>query len=126
MFKDTKAFSSFSADDMPKVKAFYREVLGIDVTEEGAMLTLKIAGGNNVMIYPKDNHVPATYTVLNFPVDDIEQAVDELKKRGVQFEHYDGQVQTDEKGIFRYEGQLKQAWFKDPAGNIVSVIESNM
>ncbi|MBC8171415.1 MAG: VOC family protein [Anaerolineae bacterium] len=125
MFKATKAFSSFSVNDVPAAKAFYSETLGLEVSEDQGMLNLKIAGSNPIMIYPKDNHVPATYTILNFPVDNIEQAVAELTGRGVRFEHYDGDVQTDEKGIFTAASMsIKQAWFKDPAGNIISVLET--
>ena len=123
MFKNTRAFSGFAVNDIPEAKAFYSNVLGLDVSEEYGMLNLHIAGGNNVLIYPKPNHIPATYTILNFPVDNIEQAVDELGHRGVRFEHYDEEnFKTDEKGIFRGGGPLI-AWFKDPAGNILSVLE---
>lgn len=123
MFKNTKAFSGFSVNDLAAAKMFYAQTLGLDVEESPAGLTLKIAGGNGTLIYPKDNHVPATYTILNFPVDDIEQAVDELMKRGVTFERYENL--TDERGIAR--GIATQqgpdiAWFKDPAGNILSVL----
>lgn len=123
MFKNSKAFSGFSVNDLAAAKAFYAQTLGLDVEESPAGLTLKITGGNGTLIYPKDNHVPATYTILNFPVDDIEQAVDELMKRGVTFERYENL--TDERGIAR--GIATQqgpdiAWFKDPAGNILSVL----
>jgi predicted enzyme related to lactoylglutathione lyase len=120
MFKDTKAFSGLSTNDIQKTKDFYSNVLGLTVTEEYGMLRLHLATGAVILIYPKDNHIPATYTVLNFPVDNIEKATGELTKRGVQFEQYEGQ--TDEKGIFRGGGPLI-AWFKDPAGNILSVLE---
>jgi catechol 2,3-dioxygenase-like lactoylglutathione lyase family enzyme len=124
MFKDAKAFSGFSVNDIPKAKEFYAGTLGLDVTEENGMLNLQIAGGNPILVYPKDNHAPATFTILNFPVDDIEGAVDELTSRGVQFEHYDyPDMKTDEKGIMRGWGPAI-AWFTDPAGNILSVIES--
>jgi catechol 2,3-dioxygenase-like lactoylglutathione lyase family enzyme len=122
MFKDTKAFSGFSVDDIPKAKDFYGRVLGLNVTEEHGMLTLHIASGADILIYPKPNHVPATYTILNFPVPDVEQAVDELTRRGVHFEHYEGELQTDAKGIMRGQGP-DIAWFKDPAGNFLSVIK---
>jgi predicted enzyme related to lactoylglutathione lyase len=122
VFKDTKAFSSFSVDDIEKAKTFYGQVLGLEVSEEAGMLTLQIAGSTNVLVYPKPNHTPATFTILNFPVDDIEKTVSELNRRGVQFEQYEGEIQTDEKGIARGEGPLI-AWFKDPAGNILSVLE---
>ncbi len=123
MFKDSKAFSSFSADDLQAAKKFYREVLGVDATENAmGILDMYLAGGQHVIIYPKPNHVPATFTVLNFPVPDIEKAVDELIGKGVVFERYDGPVTPDEKGIYRGQGPTI-AWFKDPAGNILSVIE---
>lgn len=125
MFKDTKAFSGFSVNDIPKAKEFYGQTLGLDV-EEGGMgtLLLHIAGGNDVLIYPKGaDHTPASFTILNFPVDDIERAVNELTERGVQFEHYGGEIEPDERGIFRGGGPLI-AWFKDPAGNILSVLEA--
>jgi predicted enzyme related to lactoylglutathione lyase len=124
MFKETKAFSGFSVDDLAKAKAFYAQTLGLEVEESPAGLILKIAGGNGTLIYPKDNHVPANFTILNFPVDDIDQAVDELTKRGVTFEQYD--QLTDEHGIARgiAAGQGPDiAWFKDPAGNILSVLQ---
>jgi catechol 2,3-dioxygenase-like lactoylglutathione lyase family enzyme len=124
MFRDTKAFCGYSVDDVAKARAFYADTLGLDTTEENGMLTLRIAGGNTVLLYPKDNHEPATYTVLNFPVDDIEAAVDQLTSRGVTFERYEGTpVETDTKGIFRGGGPLI-AWFTDPAGNVLSVIEA--
>lgn len=126
MLKNSKAFSGFSTNDLAKTKKFYGETLGLDIAEEGGamrMLTLKLATGAKVLIYPKENHAPASFTILNFPVDDIEKAVDELAKRGVQFERYTGEIQTDEKGIFRGGGPLI-AWFKDPAGNILSVLEA--
>jgi predicted enzyme related to lactoylglutathione lyase len=119
MFADTKAFSGFSVDDLEKAKAFYGETLGIPVSEEHGMLQLHLAGDRDTLVYPKSNHVPATYTILNFPVPDIEAAVDELVTRGVQFEHYEG---LDAKGINRQGGPLI-AWFTDPAGNILSVLQ---
>ncbi len=123
MFKNTKAFSSFSVNDIGKAKEFYNETLGLDVSEMNGLLNLHIAGGTNILIYPKPNHTPATFTILNFPVDNVEDAVEELTKRGVRFEIYDmDELKTDEKGIFRGEGP-KIAWFKDPAGNILSVLE---
>lgn len=126
MFKDTKAFSGFSVNDIEKAKAFYQDTLGLKVTnEEMGGLALHIAGNNNnVFIYLKPNHTPATYTILNFQVDDVEKTVDELTKRGVKFEHYDyPQLKTDEKGISRNNGGPTIAWFTDPAGNILSVLE---
>ena len=123
MLKNSKAFSGFSANDIPKAKEFYAGTLGLDVSEEHGLLTLRLVGGHNVIIYPKPNHVPATFTVLNFPVDDVDLAVDELKKRGVRFEQYNlPDLKTDEKGIMRGNGPTI-AWFKDPAGNILSVLE---
>lgn len=122
MFKDTKAFSGFSVDDISKAEDFYSRVLGLNVTAEHGMLFLHIASGADILIYLKPNHVPATYTILNFPVPDVEQAVDELTRRGVRFEHYEGELQTDPKGIMRGQGP-DIAWFKDPAGNFLSVIQ---
>jgi predicted enzyme related to lactoylglutathione lyase len=123
MFKDTKAFFSFSVDDLEKAKAFYGQTLGLEVSETPEGLQLKIAGGGMVFIYPKPNHAPATFTVLNFPVADIEQAVDSLAQRDVRFESYKGDIQTDEKGIHRGDEGPTIAWFKDPAGNILSVVQ---
>lgn len=127
MLKNSHAFSGYSVDDLAKAKTFYGETLGVNV-EIGDMdnLILHLAGGNNVFIYPKPNHVPATYTVLNFPVDDVEKAVDELTKRGVKFEHYDSEyLKTNEKGIAGGDGNGPViAWFTDPAGNILSVLET--
>jgi predicted enzyme related to lactoylglutathione lyase len=126
MLTNSKAFGSYSVNDLAKAKEFYGNTLGIEISEEmdGMILALHIAGnGNNPIIYPKPNHEPATFTVLNFPVEDVEKAVDELTAKGVQFEHYDmEQLKTDAKGIMRYKDIMAQAWFKDPAGNILSVI----
>ncbi len=123
MFKNTKAFSGFSVNDIQKAKEFYSRTLGLEVSEMHGLLSLKIAGGTRILIYPKPNHTPATFTILNFPVDNVEKAVDELTKRGVRFEIYNEPgLKTDEKGIFRGQGP-KIAWFKDPAGNILSVLE---
>jgi predicted enzyme related to lactoylglutathione lyase len=124
LFESTKAFSGFSVDDVPRAKQFYGDTLGLTVTEENGMLTLHIAGDRPTLVYPKgEAHEPASFTVLNFPVDDIEAAVDGLAERGVSFERYSGaEMETDEKGIFRGGGPLI-AWFKDPAGNVLSVIE---
>lgn len=122
MLGNTKPFASFSVNDIGKAKQFYGEVLGLEVKTESEGLELHFPD-NAVFIYPKENHVPATFTILNFPVKNIDAAVDELTKRGVRFEHYrDGELKTDEKGIFRGEGPTI-AWFKDPAGNFLSVIE---
>lgn len=124
LFGATKAYSGFSVDDVAAAKAFYADVLGLKVTEEYGMLTLHIEGSNGVLVYPKgEQHTPATFTVLNFPVDDIETAVDELASRGVEFQRYPEQgSDMDEKGIFRGGGPFI-AWFTDPAGNVLSVIQ---
>jgi catechol 2,3-dioxygenase-like lactoylglutathione lyase family enzyme len=119
MFEHTKAFSGFSVDDIPKARRFYGETLGLRVSEANGMLTLHIEGDRNTLVYPKPDHAPAAYTMLNFPVADIEAAVDELTARGVVFEKYDG---LDERGIHRGIGPLI-AWFRDPAGNIISVLQ---
>ncbi|HEY6697723.1 MAG TPA: VOC family protein [Acidimicrobiales bacterium] len=121
MFEHTKAYSGFSVDDIPKAKQFYGETLGLRVSEENGMLTLHIANDRNTLIYPKEDHTPATFTILNFPVDDVDRTVEELTARGVRFERYEG-FDQDEKGVFRGGGPLI-AWFKDPAGNILSVIQ---
>jgi catechol 2,3-dioxygenase-like lactoylglutathione lyase family enzyme len=121
MFKNTKAFSGFSVDDVPAAKRFYGDTLGLEVSEEHGMLTLHIAGDRDVLVYPKRDHTPASFTILNFPVDNIEATVDELVTRGVRFERYDS-LSTDERGIFRGGGPLI-AWFTDPAGNVLSVIQ---
>ncbi len=123
MFTNTKAFSGFAVDDVPKAKKFYSETLGLRVSEEYGMLWLHIAGEWDILVYPKSDHTPATFTILNFPVDDIDKAVDELAERGVRFERYEDSEQ-DEKGIHRGGGPLI-AWFKDPAGNVLSVIQQD-
>jgi catechol 2,3-dioxygenase-like lactoylglutathione lyase family enzyme len=123
MFKTTKAFSGFSVNDIGKAKGFYGQTLGLEVSEEHGLLTLRIAGGTRIVVYPKPNHTPATFTILNFPVDNIDKAVDGLTQRGVRFERYEGDLKTDEKGISRGGPGPKIAWFKDPAGNILSVLE---
>ena len=123
MFRNTKAFSGFAVSDIEAAKSFYGDTLDIEVSEENGMLTLHLAGDRNTLVYPKPDHVPATYTILNFPVDDIEATVDELTAKGVRFERYEGTpMETDEKGIFRRGGPLI-AWFTDPAGNILSVLQ---
>jgi predicted enzyme related to lactoylglutathione lyase len=125
MFKNTKAFSSFSVDDIQKAKEFYNKTLGLNVSEVGEMkglLSLHIEGGSEIMIYEKPNHVSATFTVLNFSVENVEKSVDELIKRGIIFEQYEGEIKTDVNGIARGDGPLI-AWFKDPAGSILSVVE---
>ncbi|MDP4500442.1 VOC family protein [Nonomuraea turcica] len=121
MFGTTKAFSGFSVNDIAAAKKFYGETLGLRVSEEHGLLTLHIAGGTDILVYPKDNHTPATFTILNFPVEDIDKAVDGLVARGVRFERYPN-FKTDEKGILREEGP-PIAWFTDPAGNILSVLQ---
>ena len=121
MFRSSPAFSGFSASDIDRARAFYADTLGVEVSEENGMLTLHLSGGGKVLVYPKDDHVPATYTVLNFPVADIDAAVDRLAAAGVQFERYDGMPQ-DERGVMRQYGP-PIAWFKDPDGNILAVLE---
>ena len=121
MFKDTKAFSGFAVDDVAAAREFYGDKLGLDVSEENGLLTLQIAGDRPTLVYPREDHTPAEYTILNFPVDDIDAAVDELTARGVEFEHYDGFGQ-DERGIMREQGP-PIAWFKDPAGNVLAVLQ---
>jgi catechol 2,3-dioxygenase-like lactoylglutathione lyase family enzyme len=124
MLGSTKAFSGFSVDDVDAAKRFYGETLGLEVSENDAGLTLHIAGDRPILVYPKDNHEPATFTILNFPVDDVEGTVAGLTERGVEFERYEGtELETDEQGIFRGGGPLI-AWFKDPAGNVLSVIKA--
>jgi catechol 2,3-dioxygenase-like lactoylglutathione lyase family enzyme len=121
MFRDSHAFSGFSTNDIPKAKEFYAQTLGLEVTEENGMLTLHLGGGGTVLIYPKDDHEAASFTVLNLPVDDIDSAVDRLTEAGVTFERYEGSGQ-DDRGIARaYPPPI--AWFKDPAGNILSVLK---
>ena len=122
MFKDTKAFSGFAVDDMAKAREFYEQTLGIRVTDENGLLTLHLAGGDRpTLLYPKPDFEPATYTILNFPVADIDEAVDALTERGVAFEIYEDFGQ-DEKGVSRDAGP-PIAWFRDPAGNILSVLQ---
>lgn len=121
MFGTTKAFSGFSVDDIPAAKKFYGETLGLRVSEENGMLTLHIAGDRDVLVYPKPNHTPAAYTILNFPVNDIDKAVDELAERGVRMQQYEN-IEADEKGIVSGPGP-RIAWFTDPAGNVLSVLQ---
>lgn len=125
MFRDTKAFSSFSIDDVTRAKQFYGETLGLKLKEQEEGFGLELAGGGAVFLYPKSNHEPATFTVLNFQVPNIDEAVAELKRRGVKFEHYDNpHFKTGEDGIARGNGHGPTiAWFKDPAGNFISVIQ---
>lgn len=122
MFKSAKSFSSFSVNDLQRAKEFYGDTLGLEVSESEEGLELH-TGGNSVFLYSKSNHTPASFTVLNFHVDDIEKAVDELNALGVSLEHYNQpDLKTDQRGIFRGPGP-EIAWFKDPAGNILSVLE---
>ena len=125
MLKDSDAFSGFSVDDIQLAKKFYKNTLGLDVEENPmGILELLINGKNRVIVYPKTNHQPATFTIINFPVDNIDNAVDELVRRGVHFEQYEGEIKTDVKGVCRSNGKGPNiAWFKDPAGNILSVLE---
>ncbi|MBA3372863.1 MAG: VOC family protein [Euzebyaceae bacterium] len=123
MLENSKAFSGFSVDDVPAAKRFYSETLGLDVSEENGMLWLRVTGDSGILVYPKPEHTPASFTVLNFPVDDIDTAVDELTARGVRFER-DDDFDLDEKGIFRGGGPLI-AWFKDPADNVLSVLQDS-
>ncbi|MDQ3102783.1 MAG: VOC family protein [Actinomycetota bacterium] len=121
MLKESKAFSGFATPDIAAAKEFYSETLGLDVTEEEAGLGLNLATGGSVFIYPKEDHEPAGFTVLNFPVDDVDAAVDGLAERGVSFERYDG-FEQDDRGIAQPEMGPRIAWFKDPAGNVLSVM----
>ena len=124
MLKNSEAFSGYSVNDLAKAKEFYEGTLGLEVSEDPASgLALHIDGRRPVFLYPKDNHEPATFTVLNFPVDDVDRAVDDLVAAGVQFEHYGPDFGQDEKGIARDERGPTIAWFKDPAGNILSVLK---
>ena len=123
-FKNTKAFSSFSVKDLDEAKRFYGQTLGLEVSESNEGLILQTRGGIDVFIYPKPDHTPATFTVLNFIVDDIDSAVNELTKMGVNFQIYDkGELKTDDRGVF--QGKPKIAWFKDPAGNFLSILEND-
>ena len=127
MFKDTNAFSSYSVNDLQAAKNFYSRTLGLTVAEKKEGLEVEIPGGGNAFLYPKPNHTPATFTVLNFKVNDIHKAVRDLTQKGVSMEHYDqGNLRTDSEGIFHPTGPQDGptiAWFKDPAGNILSVVE---
>jgi catechol 2,3-dioxygenase-like lactoylglutathione lyase family enzyme len=122
MLAETKAFSGFAVPDLQAARSFYEGTLGLRVSEEHDLLTLHLAGDRDTLVYPKPDHVPATYTILNFPVDDVEAAVDALRKRGVGFEQYEG-LDQDEKGISLDPSGPRIAWFTDPAGNILSVLE---
>ena len=122
MLADSKAFSGFAVPNLQQAREFYNGILGLRVSEAHDLLTLHLAGGRDTLVYPKPDHAPATYTILNFPVEDIEEAVDELAARGVSFERYDG-FDQDERGIARAEDGPAIAWFTDPAGNILAVLE---
>ena len=123
MLKDSKAYSGFSVNDLEKAKEFYGRILGLKISESHGLLRLHLAGGATVLVYPKPNHSPATFTILNFPVANVDAAVDELTKRGVRFEIYDEpDFKTDKRGVSRGIGPVI-AWFRDPAGNILSVLE---
>jgi predicted enzyme related to lactoylglutathione lyase len=126
MFTPSKAFSGFSVDDISRAKQFYGETLGLKVNDEAmGVISIQLESGGTVMAYPKDNHVPATFTILNFAVDDVESAVDDLNARGVTTKIYDdSDLPTDAKGISRGDGP-DIAWFKDPAGNVLSVLKPN-
>ena len=131
MFTDGTAFSSFSVNDSGRAKEFYREVLGLEISDVPDMpagtgvMNLKVAGGQDILVYAKTDHTPASFTILNFPVSDIESTVGELTRRGVQFEHYSGTpMETDQNGIYRGGGPLI-AWFTDPAGNVLSVLQTD-
>jgi catechol 2,3-dioxygenase-like lactoylglutathione lyase family enzyme len=121
MLENTKAFSGFAVPDLEEARRFYGETLGLRTSLENDLLTLHLAGDRDTLVYPKPDYTPATYTILNFAVDDIDAVVDGLASRGVEFEHYEG-FEQDEKGIFRGEGP-PIAWFKDPAGNILAVLK---
>jgi catechol 2,3-dioxygenase-like lactoylglutathione lyase family enzyme len=126
MFTPTSAFSGFSVNDLAKAKAFYAETLGLPVDDEGVGMRMHLPGGGTVFAYPKDDHHPATFTIVNFVVENIDEAVDELTERGVQFEHYAEGPQTDEKGILRGRALHMGpdiAWFKDPAGDTLAVLQ---
>lgn len=126
MFRTVKAFSSFSVDDLRNARAFYGDKLGLQITEMKEGLQLEISGGGSIFIYPKRDHTPASFTILNFPVDDVEETVDKLTSAGIHFEQYDQpEIKTDEKGISRGAEGPTIAWFKDPAGNIMSVLEAD-
>jgi len=122
---EAKAFGSFSVNDLAKAKAFYRDVLGLEVADRPEGLELEVGGGSKVFVYPKPDHAPATFTILNFPVENVDSAVERLSSSGVQFEKYDlPQIKTDPKGVMRNQDGTAIAWFKDPAGNILSVLDS--
>ena len=123
MFAETNAFSGFAVPNLEEARAFYEGTLGLRVSQEHDLLTLHLAGDRDTLVYSKPDHEPATYTILNFPVDDVDTAVDVLRKRGVQFERYEG-IDQDERGISLDPNGPRIAWFTDPAGNIMSVLEA--
>ena len=123
MFENTKAFSGFAVNDVDKAREFYGDTLGLRTSEENGLLTLHIAGDRDTLVYPREDHSPADYTILNFPVDNIDEAVDELAARGVSLERYES-FDQDDKGVWRGGGP-NIAWFKDPAGNVLSVLEQS-
>lgn len=129
MIDGKKAFSGFAVNDLAAAQKFYGQTLGLEIADNGMGLTLKVGGGNSIFIYPKPDHEPAAYTILNFPVNNIDEAVDELKSRGVEFETYEGEmIETDDKGIARglASGDGPDiAWLKDPAGNILSILQDS-
>jgi catechol 2,3-dioxygenase-like lactoylglutathione lyase family enzyme len=124
MFENTRAYSGFAVDDVQAARAFYEGTLGLRVSGDGEKLSLHLAGDRDTLVYPKPDYTPATYTILNFPVEDIESAVDELGERGVRCERYDG-FNQDDRGILRAERSPLIAWFTDPAGNILALIEES-
>lgn len=127
MFRNTKAFSGFSVNNLQQAKDFYQQKLGLEIEANGEyMFRLKIAGGNNILVYLKPDHVPATFTILNFPVSNVEETVDKLTAAGVTFLQYGGAIKTNAKGIHQGDGDPTVAWFTDPAGNILSVVSEQM
>lgn len=125
MLRASDAFGGFSVNDIPAAMKFYGDTLGLKVSEDHGIMTIHLSNGGSVIAYPKENHQPATFTILNFPVADVDKSVEALKEKGVKFEHYDvNDIKTDAKGIMRGNGPTI-AWFKDPAGNILSVIDEN-
>jgi catechol 2,3-dioxygenase-like lactoylglutathione lyase family enzyme len=123
MLANSKAFSGFAVDDLERAREFYEGTLGLDVSDDGGLVTLDLGGDRPTLVYPKPDFTPATYTILNFPVEDIDATVDELTSRGVRFERYEG-FEQDEKGIWRGDDGPPIAWFTDPAGNIFAVLET--
>jgi catechol 2,3-dioxygenase-like lactoylglutathione lyase family enzyme len=122
MLTDAKAYNGFAVHDLEQAREFYAQTLGLQTSEEGDLMWLQLGGGQGTLVYPQPDATPASYTILNFEVQDIDEAVDELAARGVQLERYEG-FEQDEKGVFRGEGPVI-AWFKDPSGNVLSLIEA--